>query len=79
LIKYLEKKFEEGMSWENYGKEWHIDHKLPISKFNFKTTDDPDFKICWSLKNLQPMWAKENMSKNNKLEKPLQMSLSFSE
>lgn len=80
LMKHIEKQFKDGMSWEAFSRgEIHIDHKLPISKFNFKTTDDPDFKICWSLKNLQPMWAKENMSKNNKIEKPLQMSLSFSE
>jgi hypothetical protein len=66
------------------GEEYNPDHLLWVWDKDKKSelpyiTDDPDFKICWNLKNLQPMWAKENLSKNNKLEKPLQMSLSFSE
>jgi hypothetical protein len=54
------------MTWENYGK-WHIDHKRPIASFNFTSYEDPEFKECWALNNLQPMWAKENMSKGNKI------------
>ena len=34
-----------------------------------------DFKKCWSLKNLRPLWSLENMSKNDKLYKPFQPSL----
>jgi hypothetical protein len=76
LKKHLEKRFQPGMSWGNYGK-WHIDHEIPISVFNFETPEDSDFKLCWSLKNLQPMWAKENISKSNKLSKPFQPSFAF--
>ena len=56
----------EGMTWENYG-EWHVDHKLPITSFNFTTVFDDDFKKCWALDNLQPMWGNENISKSNKI------------
>lgn len=78
LQKHLEKKFTKGMSWDLFLKgEIHIDHKIPISAFNFETPDDIDFKKCWSLKNLQPMWAKENLTKNAKLEKPFQPSLTL--
>jgi hypothetical protein len=78
LKKHLEKKFTKGMSWDLFLKgEIHIDHKIPISAFNFETPDDIDFKKCWSLKNLQPMWAKENLTKNAKLEKPFQPSLTL--
>lgn len=66
LIIHLEKQFTEGMVWENYGK-WTIDHKIPQSVFNFTSSDHPDFKKCWSLDNLQPMWAVENIVKSNKL------------
>lgn len=78
LKKHLEMQFKLGMTWENYGlKGWHIDHKIPISVFNFKTVDDIDFKKCWALENLQPMWAGENISKSNRLDKPFQPSLAF--
>jgi len=78
LIKHLERLFEPGMTWDNYGKDgWHVDHKIPISAFNFEKPEDEDFKRCWSLKNLQPMWARYNCSKQNKLNKPFQPSLIF--
>lgn len=63
---HLESLFVEGMDWDNYGK-WHIDHKKPIISFNYDGPDHPDFKKCWALKNLQPLWAKENDSKGAKL------------
>jgi len=76
LKRHLEKQFKTGMSWENYGKYgWHIDHKIPISAFNFETPDDPDFKRCWALKNLQPLEADKNLKKWKKLNKPFQPSL----
>ena len=76
LCVHLEKQFRSNMSWENYG-EWHIDHKVPISAFNFEKPEDLDFKKCWALSNLQPMWAKENLLKSTKLEKEFQPSFSF--
>jgi len=62
---HLEGKFEKGMSWANYGK-WHIEHKIPIQAFNVTTIECEDFKKCWSLSNLQPMWAIENFKKGIK-------------
>jgi hypothetical protein len=76
LRNHIEKRFKHGMSWENYGK-WHVDHIIPVTVFNFQTPDDIDFKKCWSLKNLRPLWAKENISKGNKLKRPFQPSLSL--
>ena len=64
LIEKLEKQFKKGMSWSNYG-DWHVDHIIPKSYFIFKSSEDEEFKKCWSLKNLQPLWAEENFKKNN--------------
>ena len=73
---HLEKRFKPGMFWSNYGRGgWHIDHIIPISAFNFETPEDIDFKRCWALKNLQPMWEDENIRKSNRLEKSFQPSL----
>ncbi len=76
LMKHLEKQFKDGMNWENYG-EWHIDHIIPVSIFNFTKPEHEDFKKCWALKNLQPLWAVKNLSKGNKLNKQFQPSLAF--
>jgi hypothetical protein len=62
----IEKKFIKGMSWSNYGK-WHIDHIFPKSKFSFNGNKDLEIKKCWSLNNLQPLWAKDNIKKSNKV------------
>lgn len=73
---HLERQFKPGMNWENRS-QWHIDHIIPLSVHNFQSPEDIDFKKAWSLKNLQPMWAKENISKSNKLSKPFQPSLTI--
>lgn len=65
LKRHLENQFKDGMSWENYGK-WHIDHIKPKSSFKFQSTENEEFKRCWSLDNLQPLWAKDNLIKSNK-------------
>ena len=74
LKKHLEKQFTQGMTWDNYG-EWHIDHIIPKSAYNYTTPKDIDFLRCWDLRNLRPMWGSLNISKHDKLEKPFQPSL----
>jgi len=74
LKQHLESKFKTGMSWENIGK-WHIDHIVPISFFKYDKPEDQEFKYCWSLHNLQPLWARENLSKGcNTMEQWLSQS-----
>lgn len=79
LVAHLENQFLPGMSWENYGKNgWHIDHIIPIAAHNFNTIDDEDFRKCWALNNLQPLWAMDNYNKGAKLNTPFQPSLALS-
>lgn len=63
---HLESLFTNGMSWQNYG-EWHVDHKIPISSFDFESIECEEFKKCWSLNNLQPLWGIDNLSKGSKI------------
>jgi len=77
LKRHLEKRFTKEMNWNNYGSFWHIDHIIPINAFNFKSASHRDFKRCWSLKNLRPLEAKENIRKGHKLNKHFQPSLSI--
>lgn len=67
LICHLERLFTPGMTIDALLRgEIHIDHIRPICSFNYKSMDDQEFKQCWSLSNLQPLWAKENHSKGGK-------------
>lgn len=61
---YLESKFKDGMSWENYNK-WHIDHIIPCSSFDL--TKEEEQRKCFHYTNLQPLWASDNIRKSNKI------------
>ena len=74
LKEHLEKQFEPWMTWENHGAyrsdiwndsvqitwTWEIDHIIPQSDLPFDNFQHPNFIICWSLKNLRPLSAKQN-------------------
>jgi hypothetical protein len=66
LRRWLESKFQPGMTWENQGlKGWHIDHIRPCASFDL--TDPEQQKLCFHYTNLQPLWAKDNLSKGAKI------------
>jgi len=67
LRDHLERQFLPGMTWDNRGigeGKWHIDHIVPVSAFNYDSPDHPDFKACWALTNLRPMWGSDNIRKS---------------
>ena len=66
LREWIQSNFDEGMTWENYGSVWHIDHTMPCSVFDFNI--DENRKTCFNWTNLAPMMGVENMSKSNKID-----------
>jgi hypothetical protein len=65
LKKWIEFRFEPDMNWNNLGKCWHIDHILPINKFNVENIHEQ--QICFHWTNLQPLNCIENIKKSDKL------------
>jgi len=63
--KYFESKFIEGMSWDKISLI-HIDHIIPCASFDL--TKESEQKKCFHYTNLQPLWAKDNLSKGCKLD-----------
>ena len=63
FMDYISSKFQEGMSWENYG-EWHLDHIKPL----YLSENEEDLLLLNHYTNLQPLWAKDNLRKNRKYD-----------
>lgn len=66
LRKHMEDKFKEGMTWDNYGSKWVVDHVKPCALFDF--TKDEDKINGFHYTNLQPLWPPENLEKGAKYE-----------
>lgn len=64
LKTYLESKFLPGMNWDNWRRDgWHIDHIKPLASFDL--TDRKQLLEACHYTNLQPLWAKDNISKGD--------------
>jgi len=60
----LELTMPHGYSWEDYlAGRLELDHIRPASTFSFRTADDPEFRACWALENLQLLTAEDNYRK----------------
>jgi hypothetical protein len=67
LKAHIESQFKEGMTWDDYGVHgFHIDHIKPCASFDL--TDPEQQKECFHYTNLQPLWAKDNLSKGDKTD-----------
>jgi hypothetical protein len=64
LRTHLERQFLDGMTWENWGTAWELDHIKPVSLFKYKSIKTPLFRECWGLANLRPLWRDANAKKS---------------
>lgn len=64
FISHIEKQWKPGMTWENHGSVWHLDHKRP--KRSFDLTNPSQQAACFHWSNWQPLPAFENQSKGAK-------------
>lgn len=61
LKQWLEYQFLPGMSWNNYGSKWSIDHVLPLNHFDMKIIEEQHIAFNWT--NMQPSY--DNFEKND--------------
>ena len=67
LTDAIESKFTDGMSWDKFiAGDIHIDHIVP--KCLFDHTIEEEVRDCWSLDNLQPLWAEDNLLKSDSID-----------
>lgn len=65
--RYIETQFKPGMTWDNWGSVWHLDHKKPLS--NFDLSKALQFKEAVHFTNYQPMLVENNLKKGESLPK----------
>lgn len=60
FLKWFSFNFDETMTWENYAKQWNVDHVIPLSEKN----NGYDFEIIAKWCNIVPVDPKYNSTKN---------------
>lgn len=63
---WIEFQLYDGMTMDNYGKIWHIDHVKPCSSYDL--TNEVEIEECFNWKNLRPLLAKKNYKKKDKID-----------
>ena len=61
-------KNDSGYTLENRGKEWHIDHVIPLSHFDLENEEQQLIAFNW--RNTMPLSANDNLKKGMKIIKP---------
>lgn len=69
LRAHLERMFAPGMTWENWGSVWQLDHITPVSSFKYVSLDDPLFRRAWALSNLRPLSCEDNLRKGKRAKR----------
>lgn len=62
FVTHIQSQWLPGMTWANHGLHgWHIDHIRQICEFDLSI---PEHQVaCFSYKNMQPLWAVDNLAK----------------
>jgi hypothetical protein len=66
LRKWLSFNFTPVMTFDNYGSVWHIDHVIPLEKFDLN--DEEQRKMASSWYNCSPYLATDNISKKQSID-----------
>jgi hypothetical protein len=69
---HIERQFKEGMTWDNHGVVWEIDHIIPLSAFDLTRKDQQ--MLANHFTNLRPLWKSLNRLKADNITVTHQLS-----
>ena len=61
FIQHIERYMLDGMTYDNFGKVWSLDHIVPTGLFDFD--DAADLELCYNYWNIMPMFLNDNRDK----------------
>jgi hypothetical protein len=73
LKAHLQSKFQPGMTWDNHGEAWEVDHIVPCDSFDL--TNDYQVRLCNHYTNLQPLMKHLNRRKHAKFSGATQLQI----
>jgi hypothetical protein len=65
-IQWMQFQLPEGYSMDDIGKKLHIDHVRPLSSYDLSDPEQLEEACSW--RNLAPIPANENLSKNDRID-----------
>ena len=65
LVAHIERQFGRGMTWDNHGKVWELDHIRPLAGFDL--SDAAQLAQACHFTNLQPLPSAVNRAKGAEL------------
>ena len=66
FYKWLKYQFVKGMTMNNYGKVWHIDHCIPCKEFDLSNKIEQ--LECFNWTNLRPCLIIDNLTKGSRMD-----------
>jgi hypothetical protein len=61
FVHHMRKNLPSGVSMEDYGEKWEVEHAIPQEAYDF--SDPEDMKRCWSPDNVRGLKREDNMAK----------------
>jgi hypothetical protein len=70
FINHVNRFLLEGMTVENFGKVWSLDHIVPVELFDLSNIDEK--RLCYNYLNIMPMFNNDNRMKGASIHFSLQ-------
>lgn len=63
---WIELQFEDGIGWQDFSARWQLDHIIPITYFDFTSSDD--LKLAWNFINIRVGYTNGENTSGSKVD-----------